>query len=84
MQIGEYFTPSPEIPEQQMSSLVDFNGRQIDPRAQLLDLDRTEAEESLYVFLKQAWKYVDPAPFTEGWHIQAIAEHLQAVCDGEI
>jgi len=43
-----------------------------------------DAEESLYVFLRNAWKYIDPAPFTEGWPLEAISEHLQAVCDGEI
>src|ERR1700690_1651625 len=56
----------------------------IDPRKQLLELDRFECESSLYEFLKRAWKYMEPAPFTEGWHLGAICEHLQAVCDGEI
>lgn len=43
-----------------------------------------DAEESLHVFLRQAWRYIDPAPFVDGWVIEAMAEHLQAVCDGEI
>jgi len=56
----------------------------LDAKRQLLDLDRCDAEESLYVFLKAAWRYIDPAPWKDGWHIDAIAEHLQAVVDGEI
>jgi predicted phage terminase large subunit-like protein len=56
----------------------------LDLDASLLELDRMDSEESLYHFLRHAWKHVDPAPFTEGWVMEAIAEHLQAVCDGQI
>lgn len=66
-----------------------FNPREFDPRsvdaeAQLIDLDRADFEESLYQFLKAAWRYIDPAPWIDGWHIDAICEHLQAVVDGKI
>lgn len=56
----------------------------IDRDAQLLDLDRVDCEESLYTFLKTAWKYIDPSPWKDSWAIDAIAEHLQAVCDGQL
>lgn len=46
--------------------------------------DRELCEESLYEFLKRAWRYIDPAPFIGGWHLEAIAEHLQLVTDGHI
>lgn len=46
--------------------------------------EREQCEESLYAFLKKGWKYIDPAPFVGGWHLEAIAEHLQAVTDGQI
>lgn len=46
--------------------------------------ERTLCEDSLYEFLKRGWKYIDPAPFIGGWHLEAIAEHLQAVTDGHI
>jgi predicted phage terminase large subunit-like protein len=59
-------------------------GKSIDPRLQLLDLDRADCEESLYEFLKAAWKYMDSSPWVDGWHIDAICEHLQAVVDGQI
>jgi len=55
-----------------------------DREAQLLDLDRADCEESLYVFLKSAWKYIDPAQWKDAWAVDAICEHLQAVVDGEI
>ena len=56
----------------------------VDPDRQLLDLDRAECEDSLYMFLRSAWKYVDSSPWTDGWPIEAVAEHLQAVVDGDI
>lgn len=46
--------------------------------------ERETCEENLYAFLKAGWKYIDPAPFIGGWHLEAIAEHLQAVTDGHI
>lgn len=48
------------------------------------DLDRVDYEQSLTKFLKAAWRYIDPAPFRNGWVIDALAEHLEAVVDGEI
>ena len=56
----------------------------LDPRLQLLDLDRADCEESLYEFYKMAWKYIDPSAWKDSWAIDAICEHLQAVVDGQI
>lgn len=47
-------------------------------------LRRNVAEGSLYAFLKQAWPQFDPSAFIDGWHLGAIAEHLEAVNNGEI
>ena len=47
-------------------------------------LVREQCEGSLYEFLREAWPAFDPAPFVGGWHLEAIAEHLQAVSDGQI
>lgn len=46
--------------------------------------DRELCETSLLEFLKRGWQFIDPAPFIPGWHLEAIAEHLQAVTDGSI
>jgi predicted phage terminase large subunit-like protein len=55
-----------------------------DPATELEEIERLECEESLYAFLSRAWRWIDPSPFIHGWPIEAVAEHLQAVCDGEI
>lgn len=50
----------------------------------LRDLDRADCEDSFMFFVRKAWPQVDPAPFADNWHLQAMAEHLQAVGHGEI
>ena len=67
------------------AGLIDLgNGVVVDPVAQLRDLERADCEESLYAFLARAWRYIDPSPWRDGWPIEAVAEHLQAVVDGQI
>src|SRR5271170_3441656 len=56
----------------------------LDPRRQLLDLDRADCEESLYEFYKGAWRYIDPSPWADSWAIDALCAHLQAIVDGQI
>lgn len=56
-----------------------------DPQAGLRELDRLDCEESLSGFIRRAWHVIEPGqPYTHGWHIDAIAEHLEAVTAGEI
>jgi predicted phage terminase large subunit-like protein len=57
---------------------------EIDAQRYLAEYDAMFYEDNLYEFLKAAWKYIDPSPFVDGWHLQAIAEHLEAVCYGDI
>lgn len=39
----------------------------------------------LRTFIADAWHVVEPAtPYVHGWHLDAIAEHLEAVTRGEI
>lgn len=64
--------------------LVQLDGKLIDSDETLRNIDRIECEETLYTFLRNAWRYIDSSPFVDGWPIEAVAEHLQAVCDGEI
>jgi predicted phage terminase large subunit-like protein len=42
------------------------------------------AEESLEDFIRIGWPYIDPAEYVPNWHIGAVAEHLEAVANGEI
>lgn len=48
------------------------------------DLLREAATRSLYEFIKQGWRYIDPSPFVDGWHIQAVCEHLEALAKGTL
>ena len=65
-------------------TILNLDGKTISIEDQLRDLDRADCEDSLYAFLMNGWKYIDPAPFAHGWPIEAVAEHLQAVVDGDI
>lgn len=48
-------------------------------------IDVELARQSLYEFMRQAWPIVEPGvPFVDGWHLQAIAQHLEAVSAGHI
>ena len=43
------------------------------------------AEDSLGEFIRQAWNVIEPAnPYIHGWHIDAIAMHLDGIEDGDI
>jgi len=64
--------------------MIDIDISQLDPMKQLQMLDRVDCEDSLYYFLTHAWKYIDSSPWQDGWPIEAVAEHLQAVVDGDI
>lgn len=65
--------------------LIDLgDGKPIDALAQLRAFDRVDCEDNLYLFLRGAWKHIDPAPWMDGWCVEAMAEHLQAVVDGDI
>ena len=54
-------------------------------RLSLSDLDAELAERRFYDFIKASWRVLHPAqPFVDGWHIGAMAEHLEALVDGQI
>lgn len=64
--------------------MIDLDTQNFDIDRNLAELDKADSEDSLYFFLRKAWRYIDSSPFTEGWPIEAVAEHLQAVADGDI
>ena len=64
--------------------LIKIGKKLVDPEQQLLDIERADCEDSLYMFLRGAWKFIDPSTWKDGWPIEAVAEHLQAVVDGDI
>lgn len=47
--------------------------------------ERADAEKSLLAFLRQAWPHIEGnTPFIGGWHIEAIADHLEAAFKRDI
>lgn len=46
---------------------------------------RAKAQESFYEFIKQSWPITEGGVrFVDGWHVQAMAEHLEAVLKRDI
>jgi len=50
----------------------------------LADVDSELAVRKLAEFSRLHWRYVETSAYVHGWHVDCIAEHLQAVTDGEI
>lgn len=51
----------------------------------LLDLKRERCRRSFYEFIKEFWEVLEPAePYTDNWHIKALADHIQAWVEGRI
>lgn len=46
--------------------------------------EKTRLENSLIEFVKAAWPYIDSTSYQEGWAIEALCEHLQAVTEGHV
>ena len=63
---------------------VKINGQLVEPSQQLAEIDRLDWEESLYAFTKASWRINDSHPWVDGWCVEAVCEHLQAVIDGQI
>ena len=55
-------------------------------REQLIyNIEVSKAEYSLYDFFRQSWPIIEGStPFMDSWHIQAIAEHLEAAYERKI
>lgn len=47
-------------------------------------IEREFCKRSLSGFIRRAWRHIDPQPYIHGWHMDALAEHLEATARGEI
>ncbi len=60
----------------------------LSPARSLLNLEALKAEKArrhLVDFIRQAWPILEPeTPYRHSWHIDAIAQHLEAVSSGQI
>jgi predicted phage terminase large subunit-like protein len=55
------------------------------PHWALDELDKADAEESLLAFTRRHWSVLEPnTEFVEGWALEAVCEHLEAVTYGDI
>lgn len=53
--------------------------------ADFAEVEREACRRRLSTFIKRAWSVLEPGqPYVHGWHIDAMAEHLEAVTDGQI
>lgn len=50
-----------------------------------LNIEREACKRSLATFIRRAWAQLEPGqPYSHGWHMDAIGEHLEAVTKGQI
>jgi predicted phage terminase large subunit-like protein len=57
---------------------------QLAQTAFLAEVERGVYRNNLSEYMKAAWPVIEPAPYFRNWHIDLIAEHLEAVTHGEI
>jgi predicted phage terminase large subunit-like protein len=57
---------------------------QLAQTAFLSEVERCVYRDNLYEYIKAAWPVIEPAPFLPNWHIELLAEYLEAVTHGEI
>lgn len=63
--------------------IKDYLGKEV----KLTDEDfllKEKCESSFYEFVKNSWIHVEGRQYIDGWHIQAMCEHLQAIQKMEI
>jgi hypothetical protein len=48
------------------------------------DEDALRLEGDFVAFIEAAWPHVDPSPYQSNWAIDGLAQHLEAVANGEI
>lgn len=65
-----------------LDALALFNKFGVD-RIDLL-ADAAECEKDFSTFFQRSWHVYDASPYHHNWHIDAVADHLMAVADGEI
>lgn len=53
-------------------------------RGQQLAYEKALCERSFKDFVRFAWPHVDTATYVHNWHIDVLADHLQACADGRI
>jgi predicted phage terminase large subunit-like protein len=85
--LNEYLQKLSQLPQESLRSGLAGIRQQAQARAtnRIRDEQAKKGSVSLGSFIREAWPLLEPAqPYVHGWHVDAIAEHLQAVTDGSI
>lgn len=53
-------------------------------RGQQLAYEKELCERNFKDFIRFAWQHIDPAKFVHNWHVDVLADHLQACAEGRI
>ena len=63
-------------------SFLNLDGQKINLDASKYKVEKRMCELSFVEFIKQAWHVIEPGQeYLHNWHIEAIAEHLEAITD---
>ena len=66
-----------------MGKIVEAYGKRYDKDQILTSISAAECEEDLCEFIRQSWHIVEPgAEYFHNWHVDIIAEHLEAITYG--
>ncbi|UZK69594.1 hypothetical protein OKW76_00445 [Sphingomonas sp. S1-29] len=52
--------------------------------SQRLSYEKDLCERNFVDFIRLAWQHIDPAPYVHNWHVETLADHLQACAEGRI
>ena len=52
--------------------------------AELLALQAARCQNSLKAFATAVWPLIEPVPFVDGWVVDAVCDHLEALTRGDI
>ena len=70
---------------QNIDIIQNFNPTLVEKLIQNPDvIEKVLAEKKLIEFHRLMWSQIDPQPYKHGWHLEAIAEHLEALYNREI
>lgn len=66
-----------------MVRIVEAYGKRFDKHQALTSISASECEDDLCEFIRQAWHIVEPgAEYFHNWHVDTLAEHLEAITYG--
>src|SRR5262245_32808202 len=83
--LKKFLCPPRRRPQPRIPPMANTNERLIRHLQAQDALLRVQAEKSLRRYVEQAWPVLEPdVPFIPNWHVDYLAEYLEAVTAGEI